>query len=113
MHPETQAIEQINSEANAEIKRIRIERYSWERYLKDTNATVIDTRDNFVEGTKEALMQAGDIRVLVCHCPSTGRVYAMEVPVATSNCQAAQEYLWSGSSLLSQVGGKLNIIGRS
>jgi len=110
--PETQTVEQINSEQNAEIKRIRIERFGWERYLKDTNAEVIDTANNDVEGTKEALMHVNDIRVLVCHCPSTGRVYAMEVPVETKSCKAAQDYLWSGSSLLSAVG-KINITGRS
>jgi hypothetical protein len=112
MQPETQSIEQINTEQNAEIKRIRIERYGWEKYLVDTDAKVVDTRRNDIEGTKEALMHVEDIRVLICHCPSTGRVYAMEVPPTTKTCQEAQEYLWSGSSLLSSLG-KINITGRS
>lgn len=35
MSPETQTIEEIDSEENAEVKRIRIERYGWIKYLEE------------------------------------------------------------------------------
>lgn len=111
MRPETQTLEQINSEENAEVKRIRIERFGWERYLTAVGAAVIDRRRNDVEGTREALMRAGDMQALVCHCPSTGRVYALEVPMEVQTCEQAQGYLWSGSRLLADR--QINIIGRT
>ena len=105
MKPETQTIKQINGESNAEIKRIRIERYGWENYLRKTDARVLEERQNDIEATVESLMQAGDMRVLVGACPSTGRVYAMEVDPSCDNCDAAKNYL--------QGGNKFNLIGAS
>jgi len=110
--PETQTIDQINDEINAEIKRIRIERYGWERYLADSDAIVIHERRNDVECTLESLMQTGSTatpgpRVLVCACPSTGRVYCLEVPMVIQTCEQAQRWLWADED------GRFNIIGRA
>lgn len=94
MNPQTQTIEQIRSEENAEVRRIRIERYGWEAYLDNAGAKVLDVRTNEIEQTKEALMDAGeDGRVLVCACPSTARVYAMRVPAEITTCAEAQRWL--------------------
>ncbi len=112
MRPETQTIEQINDESNEEIKRIRIERLGWRRYLKTIGAEVIDSRRNDVECTREALMRAGTMKILVCHCPSTGKVFSMECDSQVQTCQAAQNFLWSGSRLAQRMD-KLNLIGRS
>ena len=109
--PQSQTVEQINGEQNEEIKRVRIERFGWQRYLTNINAQVIDSRRNDVECTREALMQAGDMRVLVCHCPSTARVYALEVDRSCQTTEQAQNYLWSGSRAAENR--RLNIIGRS
>ena len=113
MQPRTQTVEQIRAEQNAEIKRIRIERFGWDQYLTATQAKVIDRRRNDVECTKEALMHVDDMTVLVCHCTSTGRVYSLEVDPAVKTCEQAQNFLWSGSRLASRVVKRTNLIGRS
>jgi len=92
MRPETQTLEQIDGEKNADVKSIRIARFGWPRYLRESNAKMLDTRDNEVEGTKEALYVAGDQKRLVATCP-TGRVFAMGVPSDVQNCEQAAHYL--------------------
>ena len=92
--PELQTITEIDGEENSEIKRIRIERFGWQRYLTETGATVLDFNRNDIDQTDEALMQAPDgARVLVCACPSTARVYSMRVPREIDTCRAAQSWL--------------------
>ncbi len=98
MRPETQTIEQIDGEQNAEIRRIRIERYGWDKYLEAKEAEVIEHRYNPIEGCDESLMKTNDMTVLVCACPSTGRVYAMEVSPDCDSCQGAQDYLSNGKA---------------
>lgn len=122
MSPQTQTIEDVRNENNEEIKRIRIERFAgkdktvaegWARYLKEVGASVVDKRSNYAENTKEALMRSSDgLTTLVCACPSTGRVYALEVPASVSTCEEAQVFLWSGSQLVERTK-KISIIGRS
>jgi hypothetical protein len=96
LRPETQKIAQIDDEANAEVKRIRIERFGWERYLKAKKAVVIEQRRNDIEQTMETLMRCGDMTVLVGACPSTARVYALEVPSDVRTCEQAQNFLSGG-----------------
>jgi hypothetical protein len=97
--PASQSVEDIRRESNAEVKRIRIERFGWTRYLEAVGAKVVDTRRNDVEATDEALMVSPDGEtVLVCACPSTARVYSQEVPPETATCEAAQEWLSGGLS---------------
>jgi hypothetical protein len=98
MRPQSQTIEQIRGEQNEEIKRIRIDRFGWDRYLTGINATRIDRRRNDIEGTREALYRADGHSVLVCVCPSTAKVFSLEVPPATETCEQAQRYLSSGLS---------------
>ena len=99
MRPETQTVEQIRNENNEEVKRIRIERYGWRRYLEEINATLVDERRNDIEGTKEFLFQADDdMRALLCMCPSTGKEFVLEVPPEVKTCREAQSWLSSGLS---------------
>jgi hypothetical protein len=93
MMPDTQTIKQINSENNADVKSIRITRFGWPRYLKETKSKVIHERHNDVEGTYEALFSSPDgSRRLVATCP-TGRVFAMGVPNEIETCEQAQNWL--------------------
>jgi hypothetical protein len=97
--PQTLTIEQIRAEQNAEVRRLMIERRGWPWYLKTISARVLNQRRNDAESTEEALMDcAADGRVLVCSCPSTARVYALEVPNNVDTCRAAQAYLSGGLS---------------
>lgn len=98
MEPHTQTIEQIMSEENEEVKRVRIERYGWEAFLQNAGAEQVDTRENPIEYTKEALFSIDGMKVLVCACPSTGRVYSLEVDPDVTTCDDAQAYLSSGLS---------------
>jgi hypothetical protein len=94
MYPEKQTISDIEEESNSEVKRIRIERYGWLKYLSETNASVIDHANNYIDATEEALMQSKDgMKLLVCACPSTARTYAMRVPREIENCVQAQLWL--------------------
>ena len=93
MQPETQATTQIDSDNNADRRSIRISRFGWPRYLKESRAQCIDERVNEIEGTREALFASPDgSRRLVATCP-TGRTFAMGVPAAVQNCEQAQNWL--------------------
>jgi hypothetical protein len=97
LHPETQTIKQIRREPNAEAKRVRIERFGWQRYLSEAGAAVIDRCRNDIEATRETLLRLpGGETVLLCACPSTARVYALEVPADVRTCAQAQAWLSGG-----------------
>lgn len=101
MHPETQTMEQIHGEDNLERRRIRIERYGWEKYLAASKAKVIDKRRNDVDGgCYEALCDVPELeaRVLLCTCP-TGRIFNLLVPPSTATCADAKSYLVSNPKL--------------
>lgn len=100
MNPETQTVKQIRDEQNEEIKRIRIERYGWGRFLQEIDAKVIDERDNDIEGTKEALLRSeqDNMTALVCVCPSTAKEFILEVRPEIKTCREAQKWLSGGLS---------------
>lgn len=102
MRPETQTIRQIDGETNGDIRAIRIQRFGWVRYLKESGAKCIDRRHNEIENTKEALMEApsGEKR-LIATCP-TGRTFAMGVPPTVNTCLEAQQWL-AGPAVKSRV----------
>jgi hypothetical protein len=94
MRPETLTAQDVRQEENEEVRRIMIERMGWPRYLRETGAVVLHRRTNAIDATKEALMQSEDgSHVLVCSCPSTGRVYGMRVPRNVATCEQAQSWL--------------------
>ena len=98
MNPETQTVQQIRNETNEEIKRIRIERYGWDQYLTEIGAELIDERRNDIEGTREYLFKADDMKALMCICPSTSKEFVLEVTPETETCQDAQLWLSNGLS---------------
>lgn len=111
MRPETQSVEQIRNEPNEEVKRIRITRYGWERYLTDIDAVVLDEGRNDIENTYEVLMRYDSGCVLVCACPSTGKKFFLEVADVQTR-EEAQDWLHSGSTVDSLIP-KTRVIGRS
>ena len=105
MRPETQTMEQIHEESNLELRRIRVERYGWDKYLAASKAKVIDKRRNDVDGgCYEALCDVPELeaRVLLCTCP-TGRVFNLLVPSSTTTCSDAKAYL-VGNPKLQEIG---------
>ncbi len=98
LHPQTQSIEQIRHETNEEVRRLRIERYGWMNYMSQSHANVVEHSSNAITQTHESLIQLTDMRVLVCACPSTARVYAMQVPERCTTVKQAQHFLSNGLS---------------
>jgi hypothetical protein len=92
MAPETQALEQIKLDDNEEVRRIRISRYGWHRYLDECGAAPIDTKI-VSAGWMESLIVCEDMTVLCTYDPSTGRPYALEVDPSCRTCGEAQRYL--------------------
>jgi hypothetical protein len=92
LRPETQTITQIEEETNQDIKAIRIARFGWDRYLKETGSECLDDYENVLEGTMEALYKtpSGETR-LVATC-ATGRLFSMGVPPEITTCEQAR--LW-------------------
>lgn len=67
MRPETITISQINKEENSEIRRIMIERYGYEKYLRNSDAKLIDScgEDHPIVGLRTAkLWEIDDIVLL-------------------------------------------------
>ncbi len=61
MRPESQTLKQIDNEQSQDIKSIRIERFGWTRYIRESNAKCIDSVDrNPISGTPEALYRLKD-----------------------------------------------------
>src|SRR5574337_232395 len=99
MQPETQTIEQIDKEENQDVKSIRISRFGWPRYIKESGAQCLDKRKNEVEGTREALFQCKDgSKRLVVTCP-TRRIFALGVPLQVQTCHEAQSWLHGGKKI--------------
>lgn len=95
MNPESLTIKEIHNQENADIQAIMIDRFGWERYIKESNATLIDSRENDIENTLEALYETEKFgRRLVCTCP-TGRVFVKGIQTLdkTQTCEGAQNWL--------------------
>lgn len=93
MAPETQTIAQIELETNEEVRRLRIERLGWDRYLAASGSKLLDERENVVDGTLEALLETPQHwRILLGTCCTTGRMYAMRVSSDVQTCEQAQAF---------------------
>jgi hypothetical protein len=111
-NPSEQDINDLINEPNEELKRIKISQFGWERFVNQANMEILDTRDNPIENTKEILGSIEDMKVLVCHCPSQGKIFVLEVAPEVSSCEEAQNYM-HGSSNVDSLIGKTRVIGRS
>ena len=102
MRPETQSLDQVRDEENAEVKRIRIDRYGWSKYLMEIGAKVLDTQHgNWIE----SLMKTADGMTVLCtYDPSTGRPYGLEVDPQCETCEQAQRYLLAPEVCLEGTG---------
>ena len=93
MRPETITLDQIDKETNPETRRILIQRFGVTKYLRETEATVIDTdRLNFEGSSIRTLIQDNKgHRWLIGTDGSTGRVYHMPAPEDARTCREAHE----------------------
>jgi hypothetical protein len=106
MRPESQTVDQIDKEQNNDVRSIRIERFGWARYLKESGAECRCERLNAVSNTPEAIYRTrrGEQRFVV-GC-STGRLFSLGLPPEIETCEQAQS--WLGPQI---PGLKLNPIG--
>jgi hypothetical protein len=105
MEPEKLTLDEIYSIVDEESKRIAIERFGLEEFIKVSNAKVLDEYENVIEGTHEALFELygnkeGTIKFsFFCGvCRSTGRVYFIRVPNPDDNrtIEAAKKFMTGG-----------------
>ena len=97
MRPESQTIEQIHKESNEEVRRVRIERFGWERYLHESGARRINDRFNERDHQPESLYRLFDgTNRLAVSDPSTGRRYCLGVPAEIETCEQAQAWMSHG-----------------
>ncbi len=83
---------EVLQEPNAELRRVKMERMGFERFLAEAQPEVLDTdRDPGGERKLFRVEMEGD-EPLVCvsvGCPSTGRRYLLRVPPETTTCWQA------------------------
>lgn len=98
MHPEAITLQDIADASNIETQRVMIERMGWLKYLKLVDPVVVDECADPISGTHQSLLDIRatfhrEGRILLCACPSTGRMYPIYVPDTTTTCEQAQKYL--------------------
>lgn len=95
-HPETITAAEILGEANAERRRVLLERMGYEAFLGQADAEVLD-RDRDPGGERRLLrVRIPDDEPLVCVaviCPSTARQYLIRVPPDTRTCRKAAAWI--------------------
>ena len=97
MAPDLQTIEVINGEQNEEVRRVRIERFGWVRYLRESGATIVHKRRNEIDQHQECLVRdSRGVQRLIVSDPSTSRMYALGVPRTAKTCEAAPPFLNHG-----------------
>lgn len=104
MDPQSQTLQQILDDTNADRQAIRIERRGWLWFLQQIGATVLDEGPNEVEGTYEVLFDSPYGRRLVPTC-ITGKIPALGVPNTVNTCAEAQLWLHRGK--------KRNVVART
>jgi hypothetical protein len=82
----------VLTERNAELRRVMMERYGYDRLMTDADAETLDT-DRDAGGERRLLRIAiPDDEDLVCvsvRCPSTGHHFMLRVPPAMRTCREA------------------------
>ncbi len=83
---------EVLGERNAELRRVKMERMGFDRFMAESDPEVLDT-DTDPGGERKLLRVAlEEDEPLVCvsvNCPSTGRHYLLRVPPDVSTCRQA------------------------
>jgi len=90
--PETLTADEILAERNTERRRVMLERFGFERFMREAAAEVID-QDQDPGGPRRLLrVPLEDDEDMICvsvRCPSTGRHYMIRVPPGMRTCRQA------------------------
>jgi hypothetical protein len=96
LRPETITVAEILGENNAERRRVLVDRFGISRFMKESNAAVLD-EDTDTGGKRQLLrVELKDDEPLVtlsCLCPSTGRHYFLRVPPDVQTCHHAAAWI--------------------
>jgi hypothetical protein len=94
--PESIHAEEVLDEQNLELRRVKLERMGYEKFMSQANAQLLHT-DTDPGGVRKLLRVAikndEDLVALWVICPSTGRNYVLRVPPATKTCHQAAAWL--------------------
>lgn len=102
--PKEQKLQDILGEESIEAKRVRIERFGWPEFLELVKPKVLDEGTDEISGTHQTLLSVkmpDEQRILLCSCPSTARVYPIELPRRIKTCEKAQ--IWLRGDTLKKV----------
>jgi hypothetical protein len=98
LSPELLTTAEILNEPNAEVRRVMVERYGRDRFLRETTTVLDEDRD--AGGVRQLLsipvLESDAEPIMVCvslTCPSTGRNYLLRVPPTMRTCR--QAVAWS------------------
>ena len=90
--PETITTAEILAERNAERRRVLLERFGFERFMREAGAAVVD-QDRDAGGQRQLLRLSlegdEDLVCIAVSCPSTGRRYLLRVPPTMQTCRQA------------------------
>ena len=92
MAPDSLTSKDVLESTNAEVRRVMIERIGPSNFMNQIEAKVIDIDDHNLNG-KRCLMKGSEVAFLVCACPSTSRVYHMQVDPEVKTCEEADKWL--------------------
>lgn len=91
--PETLAVDQILEERNAEVRRVMLERFGFDRFMDGARAEELD-RDRDGTGGERRLLRVPmqndeDLVCVSVTCPSTRRRFVLRVPPNMTSCRQA------------------------
>ena len=93
--PEKITIDEILSSRNAEVRRMMLQQMGVERFVGQTEKWMVDQDSD--PGGKRLLIRfhpfGPTVAYLMCSCPSTARVYLMQVPNSVQTCREAAAWL--------------------
>lgn len=94
--PDTLSAQEILGTANAELRRVMMERKGYEDFLREAKAQTLDM-DHDPGGIRRLLRVAvpndEDLVCLAVSCPSTGRQYLLRVPPTIGTCRSAAAWI--------------------
>ncbi|WP_299402852.1 DUF6745 domain-containing protein [Acaryochloris sp. IP29b_bin.148] len=96
LRPETITVDEILTERNAEIRRVLLERFGYDRFMLQAQAEVLDTDAD--PGGERRLLRVPlegdeDLVCLSVFCPSTADQYIIRVPPAMQSCHQAAAWI--------------------
>jgi hypothetical protein len=90
--PDQISAREVLDEPNAELRRVKLERMGFERFLMEANPKILDSDTDRGGERRLFHVELSDDEPLVCvsvGCPSTGRRYLIRVPPEIKTCRQA------------------------